>query len=650
MAEGRLLHPRAPDNSPGYFTVARGSADRRGWREQSFNVDVMDKVLAALKGAPDAYVSQATFVSPKRAASLTHTLRCAWVDLDLYNLDMVADDASVEAVMRHARNSGLPEPSLVVSSGRGLYAKWVFDQPITSSMMLQWNALQGVLIALFHQFGCDPKVRDAARVLRAASSINSKSGNEVRVVRDTGRTWSFAHLCERVSQLDAGVAANWGVKTVRAAQARRTRLATATQASDLGQLATYAAKREPFMLRQMTAQSLNWCRFLDLRDLAFQRGGFARGYRDLFLFWMACFLGHSGVITPANFWSEISTLLLAFPTCDDFDPLNDGSLQTLERRLAAAHAGKVIEFEGSRMSPLYTPSNDYLLTAFEVSPDEEQRLRTVISGAERRRRADQKVPGRAERRSEREEGRQVAVSLAGQGAKIEDIAITVGRSRSTVYNWIAQARAAAATQEQGKPAERRGRRSPYTEHRQALPKGARPAGRAGSPNPDRLPEETRPRLVRPDGQVSAPRAVSAPASCASPRKQDGKALTERELRRRSASAKAASPGAPLSAEQVGTWVRERLAAIQERAQEASLDAGEGRRLADAVQATQDAQAALRACLRLSRIAAFARAAPAATNQAGGAPPRLNSAAALGKLSAHDPPGRAPPGKPGPGAG
>lgn len=607
LAEARLLHPRAPDNTPGYFTVARVAAGK--WSEKSYNVDLAEPVMRALAGSPDAYVSQATFVSRRRASSLAHTLRCAFVDLDLYNLDLIADDASIKAVMEHARRHGVPEPSLIVSSGRGLYAKWIFDQPITSTLMPQWNALQASLIALYTQFGCDPKVRDAARVLRPASSINSKTGSEVKVVLDTGRTWSFVELCEQVGTISVAATMAAGGKVTRGARERQHKLLGACQASDLGQLVNYSALREPVMMRQMSVQSLNWARFLDLRDLALARGGFARGSRDSFLFWMVCFLGHSGVITPENFWPEVGAVLQAFPLADDFQPATDGSLGSLKKRLEAAHAGKFVYHQGARLSPIYTPSNDHLLNLFQITADEEHRLRTVISGAERLRRADLKVPGRAERRSERQESRAAAIALFGEGTRIEDIAATVGRSTSTVYRWLAAGKSDSDADPVVPKVEKRGRRSPYAVHQQQLPRS-----RSGPAGPRRTE--------------------------ASPPKVDRNEMTDREMRRRGRLGPAQPPPI-LAGVDLADWVESRLEQIRLRSASTLDRRKANQRLERAAADAENAQAQLRMHLRLMRIIEHVRR-ELPPSGLGIEPARLKSGARLGRLSSLAPPASAPP--------
>lgn len=47
---------------------------------------------------------------------------------------------------------------------------------------------------------------------------------------------------------------------------------------------------------------------------------------------------------------------------------------------AKAHeAGEKVEFGGKQLSPLYTPKNDTLISLFQISDEEQRKLRTLIS-------------------------------------------------------------------------------------------------------------------------------------------------------------------------------------------------------------------------------------------------------------------------------
>lgn len=445
FAEAKLLHPSAG----GFFTVAQKHApDHRGkeWSERTYSSSSLQQVLGAVQNVPDFYISQASFVTKRRGNASVGSLAGSFVDLDCYKLGILPDEATVQALLAQATVCGLPLPSYVMSSGRGLYAKWIFDQPVGGALIPHWGRVQEVLGHAFLAFGSDANARDMARVLRASSTLNSKSGESVRVVYQSGVTHRFVDLAAIASQIDI----SGFIKTTKekARQIRIKQESLVTMPSDLGALVDFAAAREPVMMKQFSKQSLNWTRFIDLRNLMIRRNGAASGSRDVFLFWMTAALASSGVIGAHNFWGEVQNLLRGFPISHDFNPMADGSLETLRHRIEAHGRGEKVDFKGSKVSPIYTPSNDYLINVLNITDAEQQQLQTIISGAEKQRRSDLKTPGRAERRVQRNDIRAAATQLAAAGKSNTTIAAELGVSVSTVGRWF---KAETSKHEAGKP-------------------------------------------------------------------------------------------------------------------------------------------------------------------------------------------------------
>lgn len=65
--------------------------------------------------------------------------------------------------------AGMPAPTVTVSSGHGVHAYWRLTAPITPD---EWEPLQRKLVV---RLGSDPKVKDAARVMRLPGFWNTKS-------------------------------------------------------------------------------------------------------------------------------------------------------------------------------------------------------------------------------------------------------------------------------------------------------------------------------------------------------------------------------------------------------------------------------------------------------------------------------------------
>jgi len=442
LGEARLLHP----GDAGWFAVMRKLPSGH-WMSRCHPLSQVETVVGAMARNPDIYISQASFTAPKRRLALLSQIRAAWVDIDCYNRGQAADQEFIEEVVERAVSAGLPRPTYVIRSGRGLYAKWIFEHCVDAANLPVWNALQSSLVATFRAIGADVRARDAARVLRALGSSNSKAADQapVHMAWTSSELVDFRQLCEAASRVQIEPAheiaspepsARSGTdkleRLARLAEAERRKKALAEltpSITHLSALDLYAQTREPILLESQGARGLSWKRFLDLRKLAHLRGGVQRGERDNFLFWMMTFLSHAKVVTAANFWQELQALS-QFVESEDFQPTRDGSMSTLYERLKAHRKGV-----GCVGSSVYTPTNQTIIELLEITPQEQQQLATLISPDEKRRRSDERNPGRFERRARIEEIRPLALSLLEQGTPMAEVARQTGVDRRQLYRW-----------------------------------------------------------------------------------------------------------------------------------------------------------------------------------------------------------------------
>ena len=460
VAEARTLHP----SKDGWFAVLRKIRQplpgRTKVSQSTHHMSNLDAVVHALEKVPDAYLSQASFLRANRKIVNFKSVNCAFVDIDCYSDKpnsprITPDQAFIERLQANARAAGFPEPSYTTLSGKGVYCKWIFDRPISAHELLRWQALQNVLTPLYTAFGVDAGARDASRVLRVMGSTHGQSGNTVRVGLNNNTTHSFDALCRAAELVDASklvwpsdyvtdgqtkASADRSTKARVVKIQKNSALLSALDhdhAGDLGLLHSYQASREPVMLKLGTRDHLNWNRFVDLRTLADLRGGIREGSRDLTLFWMATHLAHAGVVTSQNLESEVQELVGAF-SGPDFDPVGDRSMTSLLGRLKDKEAGKTVQFQSGSYDPLYTPTNAHLIDVLSITPEEQTKLATIISGYEKLRRADGKVDGRAERRQARVEwrglARQMEVEALAKGETRYKTAIaqTLGVDRGAV--------------------------------------------------------------------------------------------------------------------------------------------------------------------------------------------------------------------------
>lgn len=446
--EARAVH----HHGEGWFALFRKDPLVARSRQQMFRMEQLEDVVGAIGSDADTYISQGSFVRRSRKANALGQIGCAFVDVDCYNLGIVPDEHLVRDIMLEAAEVGLPLPSYVAYSGRGIYLKWLFHRPVPAAQLHRWQALQSVLVPLYKSIGADASVRDAARVLRVMGSTNSATGQRVYVLWNGGTRHDFDELCAAAAavdieplQLDSALQASTIERRIR----KLTLLDPTTEKqreeqnrASIAHMNDFATKREPFMLQGISKQSLNWRRFIDLRDLVIMRGGLKRGSRDVTLFWMGVFLAHSGIVTAENFAEEMADLADAFPGAD-FRPMSDGSLGTLLARIRQHGRGERVRFRGTSYSPIYTPTNTHLINLFEIELSEQRGLCTVIGEEEKRRRSDLKCAGRSERRERRIEWRTQACSLAAEawarGCKpsASEIAAEVGVHKSQVSRLLA---------------------------------------------------------------------------------------------------------------------------------------------------------------------------------------------------------------------
>jgi hypothetical protein len=433
LSEAELLHDVRPGT---FFNVMSKSADGKTGR-RGYSTDLLPEIMtlsARDHRDDDFYLSQATFSARSGCATNFHSVRALFVDLDSYKDP--AGLATPEQVLGQLERAGLPEPSYIVSSGRGQYLKYLLEDRVYSEGLQEWGVAQRALVSATRPMHSDSKVKDCSRILRTLGSVNRASGGRrVQVVWDGGQTYRFRDLAERIGRAAIGSLEEERNRTPgRRARAGRSTLdawASLGQASmfPLSALEHLAERHTPllFSFSQRTPQSLAWCRFLDLKELVRMRGGVQEGERTTYLLWMMNFLAQSGTVHPDNFFDEVEAIASMMPGVD-FEPLSEGSMGTLYRRVQDFTAGRKFSFRGLEIDPLYRPGNNYLIETFRIEPGEQRKLRTIIEKEvvkerrEEKRRADGVRPI-AEVIAQRTELRQTA---AGRAAELRATGFTTG--------------------------------------------------------------------------------------------------------------------------------------------------------------------------------------------------------------------------------
>lgn len=208
----RILH----EGNPGRIHIASTAA----WSGPSYPTTDIDAAVARAAELDASrplgvYVRMTTLTAPLapgqrggNADSLA--LPALWADIDIAGAahkddNLPPDWAAAERVVAESR---LPQPSVVIDSGHGMYPIWLLDPPVVltaeddgyvraGAVSADW---QRVIAASSERLGYHygEGVGDLARVLRLPGTVNRKAGTEkqCRLIGGTGKRYSLGELHE----------------------------------------------------------------------------------------------------------------------------------------------------------------------------------------------------------------------------------------------------------------------------------------------------------------------------------------------------------------------------------------------------------------------------------------------------------------------
>jgi hypothetical protein len=358
--------------------------------QQSYRLSELPRVIEALDPERDTWISQAEFICPNRRVIYLLRLNLCFVDLDTYKTPwrLYSPEVMTDLIRGFCRDEGIPEPSLILFSGRGLQVKWLLQRPLPRAALPRWNAVQKQLVAALQRFGADPAARDASRLLRLVDTVNTRSGERVRVLwvnesQGEIRHYGFDYLAEWLLPVDRDT-----IRAEREAGDKRRASLQLLQGGRTGRLRTFSNRQ------------LSWDRLEDLRTLAKLRAwtetGIPHGYRSKYIHWCLNFLLLSGAVHSSQLFYEAQALVKE--VCPDLPQDARSVLSTLYRKAQAYEAGQQVEFDGRKYPPLYTPKNTTLMELFAITDEESKRLKTIITqeeAAERNRQRHRKHSDRA---------------------------------------------------------------------------------------------------------------------------------------------------------------------------------------------------------------------------------------------------------------
>ncbi len=196
----------------GYCTINHkppGSGERL--REIVFPVAELpwfiENALRSFRGE-DLYIAQHSYAARQRRTGDLLSLNLAHVDLDVYKSawSKMSPEAVAPVIVARLADVGIPAPSYIVASGRGLQAKWVWSRPLAPEALPRWQVAHRYLVGEggpLAEFGADEKAILPTQILRLVGSTHQQADEVVRVVWMNGTlaaptTYDFDAWCSKV--------------------------------------------------------------------------------------------------------------------------------------------------------------------------------------------------------------------------------------------------------------------------------------------------------------------------------------------------------------------------------------------------------------------------------------------------------------------
>ena len=389
---------------------------KRSWKDRVYHHDDALENVRSL--VPDAdrniYISQSGFNRKEgRSVQNVAVLPVIFVDIDNYKVPELADKTPEEVLEIILEDSPwMPRPTLLASSGRGVYLIWILEEPLGQEDLPNWQAVEKLLVGKLKSHGADQQVTDAARVLRICDSTNLESGKTVTYTK-VGKKIPFAEIQKAVLE---------SLSKKEKAEEKPPRPKLVSTNPDI--------KTKPVISKQIAISgdvitlyneySLAYARMQDLRRVAKMRTPLT-DYRKRFLF---CFAVAVAWYCPTQ--EDMERELLYFIQ-NFFDEPDKYDVQNVQN---------VIEKVGAKR---YRIRNKTIMNILDITQYEQYTLKTLISPhhvyqrqLKKRReegvrpQAEYLAQQSAERKAKSEDRKRRAKAMREQGFKRREIAKELG--------------------------------------------------------------------------------------------------------------------------------------------------------------------------------------------------------------------------------
>lgn len=421
------------DQQHDHLLWVKGRKDKDGREWYKLNNEVAVQELSRYTNEPEIFVTPNEFYG-WRLIRLLSALNAFYVDIDVHDGDGCPVRAAWAAIDKISR-AHLPEPNMVVYTGRGAHLYWLFERTPKHALP-RWQVVQKVLVQLT---AGDTQVLDATRVLRVVGTQNSQADRSRKTVTAevlNPQRYQFDWLCEQIMHIPRAE-----IRDIRAARARKEALEGAISSR---QAARHKANAG-------SIYQVWYHRYQDLIKIsdAHWFGGVPPGFRNLMLLHMSISLSW---FTKAEALTDEITHVARHHMPSFTESEINSTVSSVLKRARDAADGKMYEFQGMQVDPRYKFKAETLWDVFAPlvleKPELIQELRAIIPPEEREKREAQ----RQEKRDRVQEGRythsrseyletadkrkNIARKLFSEGVSPKEIAIKLEVSQKTVERYI----------------------------------------------------------------------------------------------------------------------------------------------------------------------------------------------------------------------
>lgn len=369
------------DSTEGYLHIAHLDKCRR-FKIYNTNESNIRKIVEEV-GEEDVFITPNTTFIPVRKAQNIRQFRALFIDLDINKLGYHQSE-TVYMVWELYYQDKIPQPTMVVDSGRGVHLYWrIENAPIQA--WSTWQELEDYLYYQLRHLGADKQATDSVRVLRLPSSINSRNGSECKILYiDNETTYSMYDL--RQTYL------NYKPKT------------TQIRFKEVENKPSSKVISNKFF----TSYSLHLARIEDIETLCKLRNYSVKGYRNFILHCYAYWQGVT-IRDSESLREEVYSLNNAFK-----EPMKATEVDAILRCIPKA-IDKFISYEqgirsgeikrvskGMRDKGGYWYKNETLIERLCITEAEQKHMKTIIGTEEKysRRRDKDREYQKAKRRNE----------------------------------------------------------------------------------------------------------------------------------------------------------------------------------------------------------------------------------------------------------